>query len=108
MTSHTTIKTTKSELRDRIITTYQRAQRILAAASSATNPHVAMVAYDKARDHLRTDIIHACDFFSSADALLSWLLDDLPEDVLPAQDRTSLALIVRTMKQEAEQQRKAS
>ncbi|GEM_PF-5677433 len=103
-----TTKTAKSQLRDRIISAYQRAQRILMAASSATNPHATMVAYDKARDHLRADIIRACNLFPDTGALLSWLLDDLPDDVLPEQDRASLALIVRTMKQDTEDQRRAS
>jgi len=40
------------------------------------------------------------------DALLSWLLDDLPAGVLLEQDRT--AFTVRTIEQEAEEHRKVS
>jgi hypothetical protein len=105
---HSTAKTATSQLRDRIIGAYQRAQRIITAASSAANPHATMVAYDKASDHLRADIVRASNLFPDTDALLSWLLDDLPDDAFPEQDRTSLALIVRTMRQDAEEQRKAS
>jgi hypothetical protein len=48
------------------------------------------------RHHLR---------FPNTDALLAWLIAD---DALGEQDRMSLALIIRTMKEEAEKQRKAS
>ena len=42
-----------------------------------------MAAYNKAHDHLRADIICASNLFPDTDALSSWLLDDLPDDVLP-------------------------
>lgn len=55
------IGTAKSQLRGRIIGTYQRAQRIIMAAASSpsANTHAATIAYDKAREHLRADILLA-------------------------------------------------
>jgi hypothetical protein len=63
MTSHpfASIKTAKSQLRDRIISS----QRIItvASASPSANTHVAMAAYDEAREHLRSDIQRASKLF---------------------------------------------
>lgn len=67
-----------------------------AAASPSANTHAAMVAYDKACEHLRSDILRACELFPDTDALLAWLLNDIADDVLGEQDRISLALIIIT------------
>ncbi len=63
MTSHpiASIKTAKSQLRDRIVSV----QRIItvAPASPSANAHVAMAAYDEACEHLRSDILRASKLF---------------------------------------------
>jgi hypothetical protein len=107
MTSHpfASIGTEKPQLCDRVINTNQRAQRIITVAAEfpSTNTHAAMAAYEKACEHLRSDILHASKLFPDTDALLSWLLDDFADDALGKQDRISLALTIRTMNEEAEQ-----
>jgi len=64
-----------------------------------------MPAYAKACDHMRSNILQASKLFPDTDALLTWLLDDLADDVMSEQDRISLALIVRTMTEERRQGR---
>ncbi|OAE98923.1 hypothetical protein AYJ54_33230 [Bradyrhizobium centrolobii] len=66
------VGTAKSQLRGRIISTYQRAQRIITAAASSpsANTHAAMIAYDKAREHLRAAILLASRLFADTDGLV--------------------------------------
>jgi hypothetical protein len=87
------VGTAKPQLRDRIITTYQRAQRIIvgAAASPSTNAHAAIIADDKACEHLRSDVLRASKLLPHTDALLNWLLEDVTDDAFGEQDRISLA-----------------
>jgi hypothetical protein len=103
----TSIGSAKSRLRDRIISTYQQAQRIIMATSASppAKMHSTMPAYAKACDHMRSDILQASKLFPDTDALLTWLLDDLADEVMSEQDRISLALIVRTMTEERRQGR---
>jgi hypothetical protein len=77
------VDTAKCRLRSRIISNYRRAQRIImvTAASSAANPRTAIAAYDKACEHLRSDILGASKLFSPTDALLTWLQSDIADDV---------------------------
>jgi hypothetical protein len=98
------------QLRDRVITTYQRAQRIIvgAAASPSTNAHAAIIAYDKACEHLRSDVLRASKLFPHTDALLNWLLEDVTDDAFGEQDRISFSLHIRTMIEEAERQQRVS
>jgi hypothetical protein len=100
----------KRQLRDRIIRTYQRAERIVGAASisPSAKTHGMMIAYDKAREHLRSDLAQAGKLLPDTDALVLWLLEDLPDDVMPEQDRIELALVVRTLGKEVAEGRKAS
>jgi hypothetical protein len=97
-------------LRDRIIGAYQRAQRIIAVASTSppAKTHAMMIAYDKACEHLRADISQASKLFPNTDALVTWLLEGLTDDVIPEQDRIGLAIAVRTMSGEIAERRKAS
>jgi hypothetical protein len=71
------IGSAKSQLRHRIISTYQRAQRIIAVASTSPSAktHALMIAYDKACEHLRADIAQAGKLFPSTDALVTWVLE---------------------------------
>jgi hypothetical protein len=105
--SSASIETAKSQLRDRIVNTYQRAQRIITvtAASPTANTHASMAAYDKAWDTLRSNVLRASKLFSDTDELLSWLLNELGDDVISTQDRISLALTVRTMTEETKRKR---
>jgi hypothetical protein len=105
--SSASIETAKSRLHDRIVSTYQRAQHLitLTAASPTANTHASMAAYDKAWDTLRSNVLRASILFSGTDELLSWLLSDLGDNVLSAQDRISLALTVRTMMEETKRRR---
>jgi hypothetical protein len=102
--------TAKYQLRSRIISNYRRAQRAITvtAASSAANPRSAIAAYDKASERLRFDILRASKLFPDTDALLTWLLTDIADDVVPEQDRINFALTVRTMKEEAGKNQRAS
>jgi hypothetical protein len=110
MTAHlqASIGSASSQLRHRIIGTYQRAQRIIAVASTSSpaKTHGMMIAYDKACEHLRADIVQAGKLFPSTDALVTWLLEALTDDVMPEQDRIGLALAVRTMRGEIDEGRK--
>ena len=111
MASHpfASIGAAESQLRERIISTYQRAQRIIAAAASpSADTQAAMAAHDKACEHLRSDIQRASKLFPDIDALLTWLLNAVPDDALAEQDRTSLALTIRTIKEENEKRQRAS
>ena len=112
MASHSfaSIGTAKSQLRDGIISTYLRAQRIIAvaAASPSANTRAAMAAYDKACEHLRSDILGASKLFSDTDALLTWILDDVADDALGEQDRISLTPTIRMMMEETEKRQRAS
>lgn len=104
------IEAVKAQLRDRITRTYRRAQRLVAAASISppAKTHVMMIAYDKACEHLRSDIAQAWRLFPNTDALVVWLLEGLTDDVMPEQDRIGLALAIRAVSEEVSERRKAS
>jgi hypothetical protein len=53
---------------------------------------------------MRSAISQACKLFPDTDALLGWLLEDLSDEVMPNADRVSLALVVRTIKEQIERQ----
>jgi hypothetical protein len=57
---------------------------------------------------MRSDLLQASKLFLDTDALVTWLLDDLADDVMSEQDRISLALIVRTMTEETDERQRAS
>jgi hypothetical protein len=101
--------TAKAQLRDRIIKTYQRAHRTIAgaAASPSANTHAAMTAYDKACEHLHSDVLRASELFPDTDALLDWLMEDIADDAFGEQDRISFSLNIRTMMEETEKQQRA-
>jgi hypothetical protein len=107
---HASIGSAKSQLRHRIIGTYQRAQRIIATASTSppAKTHAMMIAYGRACEHLRADISQAGRLFPHTEALLAWLLEALPDEVMPEQDRISFALTIGAMKEEVDERRKAS
>jgi hypothetical protein len=73
----------KSQLRWRIISTYQRTQRIIAAAASpSADTQAAVAAYDKACEYPRSDVQRASKLFPDINALLTSLLNDIPDDAL--------------------------
>ena len=107
MTSHpfASIGTAKSRLRNRIVS----AQRIItvAPASPSANTHVTMAAYDGACEHLRSDIMRARKLFPDTNALLTG--PSMASRMTPwGQDRISVALTIRTTKEEAEKRRRTS
>jgi hypothetical protein len=112
MTTHLRPSTasTKAQLRLRVIATYHRAQRSIAVASTSPSAktHAMMIAYEKACERLRADIVQAGELFPSTDALVAWLLEELTDDVMPEQDRIGLALAVRTISGEVAERQKAS
>lgn len=94
----------KSQLRDRIIRTYQRAQRLIDVAASPTaNGHIAIIAYDRACERLRMDIARVNRLFPDADGLVNWLLEDLPQELASERDRKRFVLIIESMKDETEE-----
>jgi hypothetical protein len=107
MTSHpfASIGTAKSRLRNRIVS----AQRIItvAPASPCANTHVTMAAYNGACEHLRSDIMRARKLFPDTNALLTGPQHGVADDAL-GQDRISLALTIRTTKEETEKRRRTS
>jgi hypothetical protein len=112
MTSRTpvSVHTAKCQLRRRIISNYRRAQRIITVttASLEANPRTATAAYDKACEHLRSDILGASKLFPDTDALPTWLLSDIADDVVSEQDRINLALTIRKTREETEKHQRAS
>lgn len=67
-----------------------------------------MIAYDKAREHLRADILLASRLFADTDALVAWLFEERGAELLSEEERVSLGLIVRTMQEAREGTQKAS
>lgn len=97
-----------ARLRRRIIRAYRWAQEIIGKTNLVppSRVHGLMLAYDKACTHLRTDIALAGNSFPSADALLTWLLEDSADEIISEKDRTGLELAVRAMTEEIEKSQK--
>jgi hypothetical protein len=110
MTAHFSIADRRADLpqlRRRIIGAYRRAQEIIAKASSVSSSrtHGLMHTYEKVCDQMRADIAQASNFFSNADALLAWLLDDSEGQFLPERDRMGLGIAARAMIEEVKKAR---